>query len=77
MGEGGRMIDHINYIKTLAEHLEAVDDEMAEKIWLDCFKRKADAENDPKNVTASRAKTRQENGKVNEETATEFAFSCE
>ena len=25
------MIDHTNYIKTLAEHLEAVDDEITEK----------------------------------------------
>ena len=25
------MIDHINYIKTFAEHLGAVDDEIAEK----------------------------------------------
>ena len=31
MGKGAKMIDHINYIKTLAEHLEAVDDEIAEK----------------------------------------------
>eukprot|EP00795_Rhopilema_esculentum_P004463 gene4463-20707_t len=167
MGKGAKMIDHINYIKTLAEHLEAVDDEIAEKDLViilisslpeeynylitaletiaeeklswnyvrdrliheydkmqggsegtvstpkaeacqdalftkklteykkinnckkfqchyckkpghfarDCFKKKADAKNNPKNVTASMAETKQENGKVNEETATEIALA--
>eukprot|EP00795_Rhopilema_esculentum_P008368 gene8368-14342_t len=167
MGKGAKMIDHINYIKTLSEHLEAVDDEIAEKDLViilisslpeeynylitaletiaeeklswnyvrdrliheydkmqggsegtvstpkaeacqdalsskkltehkkinnckkfqchyckkpghfarDCFKKKADAKNNPKNVTASMAETKQENGKVNEETATEIALA--
>eukprot|EP00795_Rhopilema_esculentum_P016775 gene16775-8236_t len=167
MGKGAKMIDHINYIKTLAEHLEAVDDEIAEKDLViilisslpeeynylitaletiaeeklswnyvrdrliheydkmqggsegtvstpkaeacqdalftkkltehkkinnckkfqchyckkpghfarDCFKKKADAKNNPKNVSASMAETKQENGKVNEETATEIALA--
>ena len=165
MGKGAKMIDHINYIKTLAEHLEAVDDEIAEKDLViilisslpeeynylitaletiaeeklswnyvrdrliheydkmlggsegtvstpkaeacqdalftkkltvhkkisncknfqchyckkpghfarDCFKKKADAKNNPKNVTASMAERKQENG--NEETATEIALA--
>ena len=31
MEEGTSMIDHVNYIKSLSEHLEAVDDAVAEK----------------------------------------------
>ncbi len=32
IGQNTRMIDHVHYIKTLAEHLEAVDDPVVEKI---------------------------------------------
>eukprot|EP00794_Sanderia_malayensis_P015395 gene15395-biopygen12818 len=31
MAKGAKMIDHVNYLKTLAEHLEAVDDAIVEK----------------------------------------------
>eukprot|EP00794_Sanderia_malayensis_P002050 gene2050-biopygen1853 len=31
MDKGGSMLDHVNYIKTLSEHLEAVGDSIAEK----------------------------------------------
>ena len=31
MEEGTSMINHVNYIKSLSEHLEAVDDAVAEK----------------------------------------------
>ena len=41
----------------------------------DCFKKKADAKNNPKNVKASMTETKQENRKVNEEIATEIALA--
>ena len=31
MGKGTDMVEHINYVKTLAEHLEAVEDPVSEK----------------------------------------------
>ena len=31
MNKGANMVEHINHIKMLAEHLEAIDDNMAEK----------------------------------------------
>ena len=34
MEEGTSMIDHVNYIKSLYEHLEAVNEAVAEKDWV-------------------------------------------